>query len=99
MYYDIIGNPDTKDGDYLRQASPIFHADEISIPIFLTQNAVEPRLNVSEGIRFVKDLKKRNVPVTYFEKDDMPFSVNREESRQKVYTALEKFLDDNLKKK
>lgn len=97
MYYDIIGNPDTKDGDYLRQASPIFHADEVKIPIFLTQNAVEPRLNVNEGIRFAKELKKRNIPVIYFEKDDMPFSANREESRQKVYTALEKFLHDNLK--
>lgn len=99
MYYDIVGNPDNTDVDYLRQASPIFHADQVNIPIFVTQNTVETRLNVNDGIRFVKELKKRNVPVTYLQKDDMPYAVNREESRQKVYTALEQFLENNLKKK
>jgi dipeptidyl aminopeptidase/acylaminoacyl peptidase len=99
MYYDIVGNPDT-DVDYMRQASPVFHADKINMPIFITQNIKDPRINSSDAIRLVKDLKKRNVPVTYYQKEDSsPFSSNREESRQKVYTALEQFLESNLKKK
>lgn len=98
MFYDIVGNPET-DVDYMRQASPVFHADKINIPIFITQNEKDPRINPSDAIRLVKELKKRNIPVTYFEKEEMPFSVGREESRQKVYAALEQFLESNLKKK
>lgn len=98
MYYDVLGNPDT-DVDYMRQASPVFHADKINIPIFITQNIKDPRINSSDAIQFVKELKKRNAPVTYFEKDETPFSMNREESRQQIYTALEQFLESNLKKK
>jgi len=98
MYYDIVGNPDTE-FDYMRQASPVFHSDKVNIPIFITQNVKDHRINANDAIQFVKELKKRNVNVTYLEKDDAPFSANREESRQKVYTALEQFLESNLKKK
>ncbi|TKC12228.1 S9 family peptidase [Pedobacter polaris] len=98
MYYEIVGNPIT-DVEYMSQASPLFHADKINIPIFITQNIKDPRINANDGIRLVKELKKRNVPVTYFEKEEFSFAMNREESRQKVYAALEQFLDSNLKKK
>lgn len=98
MYYDILGNPDT-DVDYMRQASPVFHADKINIPIFIAQNVKDPRINASDAIRLVKELKKRNIQVIYLEKEDSPFSMGREESRQKVYTALEQFLESNLNKK
>lgn len=97
MVYDIVGNPAT-DVDYMRQASPVFHADKINIPIFITQNVKDPRISPSDAIRLVKDLKKRNIAVTYFEKEE-PFSMGREEGRQEVYTALEQFLESNLKKK
>lgn len=98
MYYEIFGNPDV-DFEYLRQASPIFHADKVNIPIFITQNIKDPRINTSDAIQFVKELKKRNAPVTYYEKEDAAFSINREEGRQKMYSALEQFLEVNLKKK
>ena len=98
MVYDIVGNPAT-DVDYMRQASPVFHADKINIPIFITQKVNDPRINSSDAIRLVKELKKRNIQVTYYEKEETPFAMGREESRQKVYTALEQFLESNLKKK
>ncbi len=98
MYYDIVGNPVT-DVSYMSQASPLFHTDKINIPIFITQNIKDPRINSSDAIRLVKELKKRNIPVTYIERDEASFSMAREESRQKVYTALAQFLESNLKKK
>ena len=98
MVYDMVGNPET-DVDYMRQASPVFHADKINIPIFITQNVKDPRINPSDAIRLVKELKKRSIPVTYLEKDEAPFGAGREEARQKVYSALELFLESNLKKK
>ena len=65
----------------------------------LHRNIKDPRINSSDAIRLVKELKKRNIPVTYYEKEEVLFPMTREESRQKVYTALEQFLENNLKKK
>lgn len=98
MYYDIIGNPD-KDADYMRQASPVFHADKIKIPILITQNIKDPRINANDAIQFVKELKKLNVPVTYLEQTDGSSPTDRDENRQMVYSSLEQFLQTNLIKK
>lgn len=98
MYYEIIGNPVTE-VDYMRQASPVFHADKINVPVFIAQSPKDPRSNAGEAIQFVKELKKRNVNVTYLEKDDNEFSPQGEEVRQKLYTVLEQFLSANLSKK
>jgi len=98
MYYEIIGNPVTE-VDYMRQASPVFHADKITVPVFLAQSPKDPRSNAGEAIQFVKELKKRNVNVTYLEKENNEFSAQGEEVRQKLYTALEQFLSANLSKK
>lgn len=98
MFYEIVGNPVTE-VDYMSQASPLFHTDKINIPIFITQNIKDPRINANDAIRLVKELKKRNMPVTYIERDEAPFTMNRDESRQKVYASLEQFLATNLNKK
>ncbi len=98
MYYDIIGNPDT-DEDYMRQASPVFHADKVTIPVFITQNEKDPRINPGDAIQFVKKLKKRNIPVIYMTREDSPQPLVRDENRQKIYAELEQFLAKNLKKK
>ena len=98
MYYEIVGNPDT-DVDYMSKVSPLFNVDKINVPLFVTQNIKDPRLNANDAIRLVKELRKRNVPITYFEREETTFAMSREESRQKVYTALEQFLATNLKTK
>lgn len=95
MYYEIIGNPVTE-VDYMRQASPVFHADKITVPVFLAQNPQDPRSNSGEAIQFVKELKKRKVAVTYLEKEYSEFSPRGEEVRHKLFTALEQFLSTNL---
>ncbi len=98
MYYEIVGDPDT-DIDYMKQASPIFHAEKVNIPVFITQNAKDPRINPNDAIQFVKELKKKSVPYTYIEKQNTQFLNDREEVRLKVYAGLEQFLESNLKKK
>lgn len=95
MYYEIIGNPVTE-VEYMRQVSPVFHADKIQVPVFIAQNPQDPRSNSGEAIQFVKELKKRNVEVTYLEKEYSEFSPQGEDVRQKLYTALEHFLSWNL---
>jgi len=98
MYYEIIGNPVT-DTDYLRAASPVFHADRFKSPLFIAQNPKDPRVNVAEGVQFIKELKKRNVPVTYIEKEEGPNPIKRQHGRTALYKALEEFLKNNISKK
>lgn len=98
MYYEIVGNPVTE-VDYMRQASPVFHADKIGVPVFIAQSPKDPRSNSAEAIQFVKELQKRNVNVTYLEKDNSEFSPQGEEVRKKLYASLEQFLAANLSKK
>lgn len=98
MLNEIVGNPD-KDTDYMRQASPVFHANKIKIPIFITQNSKDPRINGNDALQFVKELRKLNRPITYLEKEESKSVSDREESRKKSYAALEIFLKDNLQKR
>jgi len=98
MYYEIVGNPIT-DTEYMRFASPVFHADRFESPVFIAQNIKDPRVNVAEGVQFIKELKKRNVPVTYIEKEEGPNPVMRQQGRKVLYKALEEFLHQNLSKR
>jgi dipeptidyl aminopeptidase/acylaminoacyl peptidase len=98
MLYEIIGNPIT-DVDEMRQVSPIFHADKLTIPLFLSQNIKDPRINSGEVGQFVRELRKKNDQVTYIEKDNGAFSEKSAETRQNLYLGLEQFLYLNLYKK
>jgi len=98
MYYTVIGNPVTE-VDYMRQASPVFHAEKIKVPVFIAQSPQDPRINSGEVVQFVRELKKRNVNITYFEKGKDAFPVNNDQGRRQFYLALTQFLDSNLKKK
>jgi dipeptidyl aminopeptidase/acylaminoacyl peptidase len=98
MFYEIIGNPVTE-VDYMRQVSPVFHADKINVPVFIAQSPKDPTSNSAEAIQYVKELKKRNVNVTYLEKDESEFSAQGEKVRKKLYVSLEQFLSANLLKK
>ena len=98
MFYDILGNPVT-DVDYLRQASPVFHADKIDAPVFVAVSPRDKWINPAEVVQFVKELKKKNVKVTYLEKTYVDNMLNTTEDRQNYYLALEEFLESNLKRK
>mgnify|MGYP006145632287 CR=1 FL=1 len=77
----------------------VLNIKSFKIPIFITQNSKDPRINGNDAVQFVKELKKRNSPVTYLEKEDNKTVLNREEARKKSYAALELFLQDNLRKR
>lgn len=97
MIYEVLGNPD-KDVDYLRQASPVFHADKVGIPLFITQPGKDDLLNPNDAVQFVRELKKLNKPVRYLELEEGYTPLVHDENRRKVYVALEQFLNENLNK-
>jgi dipeptidyl aminopeptidase/acylaminoacyl peptidase len=95
MYYETVGNPET-DADYFRAVSPIFHTNKIKVPVLIAQGALDPRVNMNETHQFVKELKKKKVPVTYIFKEKEGHVFRNNENRLEFYKELEIFLEQNL---
>ena len=98
MFYETVGNPET-DADYFREVSPVFHTDKIKVPVLIAQGAKDPRVNMNDTNQFVKELKKKNVPVTYILKEDEGHFFRNIDNRLEFYKELELFLDKNLSRK
>ncbi|MFD0792642.1 prolyl oligopeptidase family serine peptidase [Mucilaginibacter litoreus] len=98
MTYEMVGNPET-DADQLRAISPVFHTDKIKCPLLIFQGAKDPRANISELNQFVRELKKRNVPVTYRLKENERAYFKSEHNRTEMYEEIENFLSKNLQVK
>ena len=95
MYYEVIGNPET-DMDYLRAASPVFHADKIKAPVLIAQDAKDARSKINETNQFVRELRQRKIPVTYIVKEKEKYSLKNPENRIEFYRELEAFFAKNL---
>lgn len=96
MFYETVGNPEA-DADYFRAVSPVFHTDRIRSPVLIAQGSRDPRVNMNETNQFVKELKKRKVPVTYIFKEGEGHVFKNPENKLEFYRELEKFLDKNLR--
>ncbi|MBC7913759.1 MAG: S9 family peptidase [Pyrinomonadaceae bacterium] len=97
MYYEMVGSPES-DIDEMRAISPVFHAGNIKAPLLIAQELKDERVNVNETNQFVKELKKRKVPITYITKESREFNFRNAENRMDFYNELEKFFASNLKK-
>lgn len=97
MYYEMVGNPE-KEMDYLRAVSPVFHASKIEDPLLIAQDIKDDRVNINETNQFVRELKKRRVPITYITKESKAYNLRNQENRIVFYKALEDFFASNLKK-
>ncbi|MDB5132137.1 MAG: hypothetical protein JWR02_1886 [Mucilaginibacter sp.] len=100
MTYEMVGNPET-DASRLRAISPVFHPDKIRAPLLIFQGAKDPRANISELNRFVRELEKQNGKdmVKYFLKPNERANFRNERNRLEMYTEIEKFLDSNMRVK
>jgi dipeptidyl aminopeptidase/acylaminoacyl peptidase len=98
MTYEIIGNPET-DAEQLRAISPVFHTDKIKAPLLIFQGARDESANISELNQFVRELKKQNVPVKYYLKQNERKVFRNEHNRMEMYTEIEKFLNNNMRVK
>lgn len=98
MIEEMVGNPKT-DADYLQAASPVFHTDNIRVPLLIAQGAKDQRVTVTETNQLVKELRKRKLQVTYLLKENEGHLFRNEENRLDFYKRLEKFLEENLKEK
>jgi dipeptidyl aminopeptidase/acylaminoacyl peptidase len=95
MFYEMLGDPE-KDKELYEKVSPIFHADNIKVPVLVAQGANDPRVNKAESDQIVEALKKRGIEVVYMVKDNEGHGFQNEENRFDFYRAMEEFLGKHL---
>ena len=93
--HEQVGDPE-KDIELLKAASPVFHVDQIKVPLFVAQGAKDPRVNIAESNQIVDALRKRGVTVQYLVKENEGHGFHNEENRFDFYRAMEKFLKEHL---
>jgi dipeptidyl aminopeptidase/acylaminoacyl peptidase len=95
MLYEMVGHPQ-KDSLLLRDASPVFHVDNIKVPLLIAQGLNDPRVNKNESDQMVEALKKKGIDVPYMVKDNEGHGFRNEENRFDFYGAMEQFFFKHL---
>ena len=95
MLYEMVGHPQ-KDSLLLRDASPVFHVDNIKAPLLVAQGLNDPRVNKAESDQMVEALKKKGIDVPYMVKDNEGHGFRNEENRFDFYGAMEQFFFKHL---
>ena len=95
MLYEMVGHPQ-KDSLLLRDASPVFHVDNIKAPLLVAQGLNDPRVNKAESDQMIEALKKKGIDVPYMVKDNEGHGFRNEENRFDFYGAMEQFFFKHL---
>jgi dipeptidyl aminopeptidase/acylaminoacyl peptidase len=88
---------DFDDEEYLREISPLFHADQMVKPLIVLQGANDPRVIQVESDEIVEKVRANGVPVEYIVFEDEGHGFLKKENREKGYKAILAFLDTYLR--
>jgi dipeptidyl aminopeptidase/acylaminoacyl peptidase len=94
--YKEVGDPE-KDEAFLKETSPLFHADKIRKPLIVVQGANDPRVIKPESDDIVAAVKKNGVPVEYVVFPDEGHGFTKKKNQIEGWNAILKFLDRYLK--
>ncbi len=94
--YKEIGDPE-KDRDFLKETSPLFHADRIQRPLIVVQGANDPRVIKPESDDIVAAVKKSGVPVEYVVFPDEGHGFSKKKNQIEAWRSIREFLDRYLK--
>ncbi len=94
--YKEIGDPNTE-LEKLKDASPLFHADQIVKPLIVLQGVNDPRVVKPESDEIVENIKKRNGVVEYVTFDNEGHGFTKKANEIRAYKAILDFLDHYLK--
>ncbi len=95
MMYEMVGNPESEK-ELLYSASPVFHVNEIRVPLLVAQGKNDPRVNINESNQIVESLRSKGVDIEYIVKDNEGHGFQNEENRFEFYSAMERFLKKHL---
>ena len=92
-----MGNvDDPKDAELIKNASPLFKANQIKRPLLIGQGANDPRVNKAESEQIVEAIEKNKGSVTYVLYPDEGHGFARPENRIDFNARTEAFLADCL---
>ncbi|MBD3368654.1 MAG: prolyl oligopeptidase family serine peptidase [Candidatus Eisenbacteria bacterium] len=95
MMYQRVGHPQ-EDEEFLKSRSPLFHVDQIEIPMLVAQGANDPRVKQTESEQVVEAMREKGIEVEYILFEDEGHGFARPENRLRFYGAAEKFLADHM---
>ena len=84
------------DDEFNRKISPLYHVDNIKVPLLIGQGLNDPRVNVRESDQIVDAMRKKNLPVEYVVYTDEGHGFARPENRMDFYQRAEIFLAKHL---
>jgi len=93
--FEMVGHPQ-KDSLLMRAASPVFHVNNINVPLFIAQGANDPRVNIAESDQIVEAMKVRGVEVEYMVKQNEGHGFYNQENQFDFYRAMETFLGKHM---
>jgi dipeptidyl aminopeptidase/acylaminoacyl peptidase len=94
--YDELGDP-AEDRERLLRISPLFHAENITMPMMVLQGANDPRVLQVESDEIVEAARANGVPVEYIVFEDEGHGFIKKENQLEGYAAILEFLDTYLK--
>jgi dipeptidyl aminopeptidase/acylaminoacyl peptidase len=95
MFYEMVGDPE-EDKELLEAASPLFHVDNIKVPLFIAQGANDPRVKQAEADQIVAALEEKGIEYEYLLKENEGHGFRNEENRFDFYRAMEEFLQTHI---
>jgi dipeptidyl aminopeptidase/acylaminoacyl peptidase len=81
-----------RDDELDRQLSPLYHVDQIRVPLLIGQGANDPRVNIKNSDVIVGALRKKNISVTYIVYPDEGHGFARPENNLDFFGRAEDFL-------
>ena len=94
--YKKIGNPETE-AVYLESISPLFHADNIRVPLLVIQGVNDPRVLKVESDQIIEAVNRTGVPNQYLIFEDEGHGFMKKQNQMKAAKVILEFLDEHLK--
>lgn len=95
--YDIVKARIGSDMGELKKRSPVYHADEIDIPVLLIHGTKDRVVNYVQSRLMNEKLMRANKDVRYVELKDGGHYLGNSERRNSVFEELDSFLEIHLK--
>jgi dipeptidyl aminopeptidase/acylaminoacyl peptidase len=91
----MIGDP-VDDKEMLEAVSPLFHVDNIKVPLLVAHGANDQRVKQAEADQIVAALEEKGIEYEYLLKEDEGHGFRNEENRFDFYRTMEKFLEKHI---
>jgi len=94
--YIKVGDPET-DREMLAGRSPLFHVDQIKVPVFIAHGTNDQRVKVDQSQQMISALKERGRTVEYLRCEREGHVFQNEQARIAFHERMAAFLEKYLR--